>query len=382
MIQSLLEFIERAHNELIWLRERESCEVTRDWNEVYYDGLDRVRIHFQKLMHDIHEKETVYNELSVLGSSIQLDNYAVTDLVQTYLNALERHWGWLIQLTYCFEAHIEQGTRFQGFFNDVRQCELMLTTALEELRSYYESTLKATTSERGEALLKQLQELYTRVIGQEAFIFQLVDLSQEIVPPIPNNINSQDDNTSTLIGRRIRVLCSFQPKDYFIDSHQYFSGDMLSINSVINTNNKSIVNSSSIIEPTYWPIGDATGYFDKGDFLTVLENPEDNKLQVRTSNGSTLTVPVTCFLPCWPCNEAMDRAKRIISTLQHFKTCWSELNLRLRGHLLTLAMSKLIETPTQYDIPQQMDIRKFSRVHLKDSKEIQIGGHKNRGKNQ
>lgn len=33
-------------------------------------------------MHEIHEKEIVYSELSVLGSSIQLENYDVTDLVQ------------------------------------------------------------------------------------------------------------------------------------------------------------------------------------------------------------------------------------------------------------------------------------------------------------
>ncbi|CAH8653212.1 unnamed protein product [Heterobilharzia americana] len=357
MAQSLLEFVERASNELIWLRERESCEVTRKWTEIYYDGLDRVRIHFQKLMHEIHEKEVVYNELSVLGSSIQLENYSVTDLVQTYLNALERHWAWLLQLTYCFEAHIEQGTRFQSFFNDVKQCELLLTTALEELRSHYESTLKATTAEQGETLLKQLQELYTRVIGQETFIFQLVDLSQEIVPPIPDNLNSQEENTSAIIGRRTRVLCSFQPKDYFIDSHQRYSGDLSLINSV-NTCNMSIVNTSSIIEPIFWPVGDSTGCFDKGDFLTILENPEAHRLQVRTANGSTLTVPMICFLPCWPCSEAMDRAKCIVSTLQHFKTCWSELNLRLRGHLLTIAMSKFIENPVQHDIPQQMDLRK------------------------
>ncbi|CAH8564465.1 unnamed protein product [Schistosoma turkestanicum] len=308
-------------------------------------------------MHDIHEKELIYSELSVLGSSIQLENYDVTDLVQAYLNALERHWAWLLQLTYCFEAHIEQSARFQSFFNDIEQCESLLTTSLEELRSLYELTLNATTTEQGETLLKQLQELYTRVIGQESFIVQLVDISQEIVPPIPNHVNTQDNQT-TLIGRRIRVLCSFQPKDYLFDNQSY-SGDMSIVNS-INTSHLSISNNSSIIEPIFWPTGNNTGYFDKGDFVTILENPENHRLQVRTANGSTLTVPLICFLPCWPCNEAMDRAKRIITTLQHFKTYWSELNLRLHGHLLTVTMSKFMSgEPIQCDIPQQMDIRKI-----------------------
>ncbi|CAH8650544.1 unnamed protein product [Schistosoma intercalatum] len=358
MSKSLLEFVERAHNELIWLREHESFEVTRDWTEIYHNELDRIRIDFQKLMHEIHEKEIVYSELSVLGSSIQLENYDVTDLVQTYLNALERHWAWLLQLTYCFEAHIEQSARFQSFFNDVEQCELLLTTSLEELRSLYESTLNATTTEQGETLLKQLQELHTRVIGQESFIFQLVDISQEIIPPIPSHVDARDSST-TLIGRRIRVLCSFQPKDYFSDNQSY-SGDVSIVNSA-NTSHLSIANASisSIIEPTFWPVGNNTGYFDKGDFFIILENPENHKLQVRTANGSTLTVPLACFLPCWPSSEAMDRAKRIITTLQHFKTCWSELNLRIHGHLLTVTMSKFIDgAPLQYNIPQQMDIRK------------------------
>ncbi|CAH8676717.1 unnamed protein product [Schistosoma haematobium] len=358
MSKSLLEFVERAYNELIWLREHESFEVTRDWTEIYHNELDRIRIDFQKLMHEIHEKEIVYSELSVLGSSIQLENYDVTDLVQTYLNALERHWAWLLQLTYCFEAHIEQSARFQSFFNDVEQCELLLTTSLEELRSLYESTLNATTTEQGETLLKQLQELHTRVIGQESFIFQLVDISQEIIPPIPSHVDARDSST-TLIGRRIRVLCSFQPKDYFSDNQSY-SGDVSIVNSA-NTSHLSIANASisSIIEPIFWPVGNNTGYFDKGDFFIILENPENHKLQVRTANGSTLTVPLTCFLPCWPSSEAMDRAKRIITTLQHFKTCWSELNLRIHGHLLTVTMSKFIDgAPLQYNIPQQMDIRK------------------------
>ncbi|KAH8867326.1 Dystonin [Schistosoma japonicum] len=355
MSKSLLEFVERAHNELIWLREHELCEVTRDWIEIYHDGLDRVRTDFQKLMYEIHEKEIVYSELSVLGSSIQLENYNATDLVQTYLNALERHWAWLLQLTYCFEAHIEQSARFQSFFNDIKQCELLLTTSLEELRSLYESALKVTTAEQGETLLKQLQELYAQVIGQETFIFQLVDVSQEIVPPIPNYVDAQE-NQATLTGRRLRVLCSFQPKDYLIDNPSC-SGDISMINS-INSSSLSITNNSSIVEPIFWPVGDNTGYFDKGDFFTILENPENHRLQVRTANGSTLTVPLICFLPCWPCCEAMDRAKRIVTTLQHFKACWSELNLRLHGHLLTVAMSKIINAPLQCDVPQQMDIRK------------------------
>ncbi|CAI2735067.1 unnamed protein product [Schistosoma spindalis] len=374
MSKSLLEFVERAHNELIWLREHESCEVTRDWTEIYHNELGRIRIDFQKLMHEIHEKEIVYSELSVLGSSIQLENFDVTDLVQTYLNALERHWAWLLQLTYCFEAHIEQSSRFQSFFNDVEQCELLLTTSLEELRSLYESTLNATTTEQGETLLKQLQELHTRVIGQESFIFQLVDISQEIIPPIPSHVDAQDSST-TLIGRRIRVLCSFQPKDYFSDNQSY-SGDVSIVTSA-NTSHLSIANasSSSIIEPIFWPVGNNTGYFDKGDFFIILENPENHKLQVRTANGSTLTVPLTCFLPCWPSSEAMDRAKRIITTLQHFKTCWSELNLRIHGHLLTVTMSKFIDgAPLQNNTPQQMDIRK---VIYRDAEryclELQLG---------
>ncbi|VDP76816.1 unnamed protein product, partial [Schistosoma mattheei] len=201
-------------------------------------------------------------------------------------------------------------------------------------------------------------ELHTRVIGQESFIFQLVDISQEIIPPIPSHVDARDSST-TLIGRRIRVLCSFQPKDYFSDNQSY-SGDVSIVNSA-NTSHLSIANASisSIIEPTFWPVGNNTGYFDKGDFFIILENPENHKLQVRTANGSTLTVPLTCFLPCWPSSEAMDRAKRIITTLQHFKTCWSELNLRIHGHLLTVTMSKFIDgAPFQYNIPQQMDIRK------------------------
>lgn len=47
MSKSLLEFVERAHNELIWLREHESFEVTRDWTEIYHNELDRIRIDFQ-----------------------------------------------------------------------------------------------------------------------------------------------------------------------------------------------------------------------------------------------------------------------------------------------------------------------------------------------
>lgn len=126
------------------------------------------------------------------------------------------------------------------------------------------------------------QELHTRVIGQESFIFQLVDISQEIIPPIPSHVDARDSST-TLIGRRIRVLCSFQPKDYFSDNQSY-SGDVSIVNSA-NTSHLSIANASisSIIEPIFWPVGNNTGYFDKGDFFIILENPENHKLQVSYS---------------------------------------------------------------------------------------------------
>ncbi|KAF5402291.1 hypothetical protein PHET_04594 [Paragonimus heterotremus] len=157
-LHSLMDFVRLAEQQLLWIRDRESREVSRDWSH-YESQLksDELRTYLHGLMQELKQHEITFSELSVVGSSMILDNHPAVDLVQAYLSTLERHWAWLFQLLGCTEARLEQLSRRETLYQEAAHCEASLNKLLDNLRTQFGPSHRPPNKTEAERLQKQLQ---------------------------------------------------------------------------------------------------------------------------------------------------------------------------------------------------------------------------------
>ncbi|CAL8097159.1 unnamed protein product [Calicophoron daubneyi] len=327
-LHSLVEFVRRAELELAWLREHESCEVNREWykSEQQLD-VNSVRIYFQNLMQQLSQREISYNELSVLGSSMQLENHPAAELVQAYIVALDRHWAWLLQLTRCLESHLEQLTRNQEFETEALKCEGALKSLLDELRTQFGPGRVPKTIQECNQMKSQLKDILNQLMELDSAVLHVIDLSQQVLPPLSAPSTPADSSApeQQYVGRQVRAICSFNSDEYWLDA-----GRPEAFSAAPNP----------IVGTTFWPAGDHSGSFEKGDPLVVVMAFESKVWKVRTPNGASMWTPTVCFLSSGFCKGTLERGRSLAEFLAHVKSCWSAVDLHLTSHLFRMKINE------------------------------------------
>nr|CAI5837429.1 unnamed protein product [Callosobruchus analis] len=112
-LDSLLDFIQSATNELQWLNEKEEVEVTRDWSDTKLDHL----------MSELEKREIQFNSVLERGECLVLQNHPATKAIEAHMAAMNAQWAWLLQLTHCLETHLQNTRIYQQFFKDVQAAE-------------------------------------------------------------------------------------------------------------------------------------------------------------------------------------------------------------------------------------------------------------------
>ncbi|KAF6769264.1 hypothetical protein AHF37_11914 [Paragonimus kellicotti] len=249
----------------------------------------------QGLMQELKQHEITFSELSVIGSSMILDNHPAVDLVQAYLSTLERHWAWLFQLLGCTETRMEQLSRRETLYQEAAQCEASLNKLLDNLRTQFGPSHRPPNKTEAERLGKQLQLISVQVDDYEKLVTQLIRQAQELLPltladSISDEVTSATDPPDQqCVGLLVHPLCCFP------------IGRLL-------------------VRPI------------------VSSGPQSGPL--RTPNGTCLQTPTVCFLPSWPCPKAIERTKQLASLVNHVKSCLALVDLHLKGQLLRLSMNE------------------------------------------
>ncbi|CAG9820406.1 unnamed protein product [Phaedon cochleariae] len=159
-LETLLDFIQSATNELQWLNEKEETEVTRDWSDTKID-VRAVEKYFE-----LEKREIQFNAVLERGECLVLQNHPATKAIEAHMAAMNAQWAWILQLTHCLETHLQNSRNYQ-----------MKEEVMNGDFSQGEFGLDA-----GERLLQRMQALREELSAFGDQVQTLGERAQDVVP--------------------------------------------------------------------------------------------------------------------------------------------------------------------------------------------------------
>ncbi|XP_057668601.1 dystonin isoform X41 [Diorhabda carinulata] len=292
-LESLLDFIQSATNELSWLNEKEEIEVTRDWSDTKLD-VRGVEKYFESLMSDLEKREIQFNSVLERGESLVLQNHPATKAIEAHMAAMNAQWAWLLQLTHCLETHLLNTRNYQAFFNDIQVAEEWLKEKDEIMNT--EFSQGEFSLDVGEKLLQGMQNLRDELNNFGDQVQALTARAQEIVP-----LKQRRQPVTRPIT--VTAVCNYKQNNFVIE------------------NNKE---------------------------CTLTDNSGRTKWRVHNSKGIESQVPGVCFVLPPPDKDALDAADRLRRQYDRSLSLWQKKQLRMRQNMI-FATIKVVKG---WDLPQ------------------------------
>ncbi|XP_074600372.1 dystonin-like protein short stop isoform X2 [Brevipalpus obovatus] len=292
-LDSLLDFMQAATGELKWLTEREEAEIARDWSAKNLN-LMQVESHRQNLVHEMEKRESQFNSVMDRGEIQIRQSHPASRFIQEVMTSMQNQWSWLLQLINCFDVHYQHATEYQQFYEDVNEATQWMTKVEDRLNNSY--SRQNFTIEEGERLLREMQQLKEEISRYSPVVTDIHLRSKEIVPikqrraPLPRPIKA-------------RAACMIKQK------------------------NVTIV---------------------KDETVTLHDNSNRSKWQVRTSGGTEVNAPGVCFVIPPPDQEAIDTAEELKRRYEALIALWTKKQHKLRQNMIfaTLKIVKGWDFPT------------------------------------
>ncbi|XP_046680771.1 dystonin isoform X32 [Homalodisca vitripennis] len=279
-LETLLDFIQSATNQLVWLNEREETEVTRDWSdkELNVPALEQ---YYESLMSELEKREIQLSAVQDRGEALLLQHHPAAKCIEAYMSALQTQWAWLLQLTLCLEKHLKHTAYYQQFYRDVKETESWINKRDELLNSVYSNS--EFTLDEGERLLKGMQELREELNTYGEVIATLAERAQNVVPL---------KQRRAPVARPLPVLavCAYKQDNIVIEKGEQ------------------------------WVLHDNSG-----------------RVKWRVSNGSNSSdcnVPGAVFLIPPPDKEALDAVERLKRQFERSLALWQRKQLRMRQNMI------------------------------------------------
>ncbi|XP_025831436.1 plectin [Agrilus planipennis] len=292
-LDSLLDFIQSATNELNWLSEKEEVEVSRDWSDTKMN-LKGVEKYYENLMSELEKREIQFGAVQDRGEALVLQNHPASKVIEEHMAAMQAQWAWLLQLTHCLEEHLRNAQNYQTFFKDIAVAEQWLKEKDEIMNTEFSQS--EFTLDVGERLLQGMQTLRDEL---NAFGDQVQSLSaraQEITPlkqrkqPITRPIT-------------VTAICNYKQNNFVIE---------------------------------------------KNKECTLTDNSGRIKWRVHNSKGIEAQVPGVCFVIPPPDKEGLEAADRLRRQYDRSIALWQKKQLRMRQNMI-FATIKVVKG---WDLPQ------------------------------
>ena len=104
-LHTLNDFLQAAHSELTWLREKEDTELGRDWADRNLN-VGMMEKYYEQLMSDLERRETQFTSVVDRGESLIIAHHPASKVVEAHLATMQGKWAFLLQLTLCLEKHL------------------------------------------------------------------------------------------------------------------------------------------------------------------------------------------------------------------------------------------------------------------------------------
>uniref|UniRef100_A0A6P7F8X5 Dystonin isoform X26 n=1 Tax=Diabrotica virgifera virgifera TaxID=50390 RepID=A0A6P7F8X5_DIAVI len=292
-LETLLDFIQSATNELSWLNEKEEIEVTRDWSDTKLD-VRGVEKYFENLMSDLEKREIQFNSVLERGESLVLQNHPATKAIEAHMAAMNAQWAWLLQLTHCLETHLLNTRNYQAFFKDVQATEEWLKEKDEIMNT--EFSQGDFSLDVGEKLLQGMQNLRDELNNFGDQVQALTARAQDIVP-------LKQRRQPVTRPMTVTAICNYKQNNFVIE---------------------------------------------KNKECTLTDNSGRTKWRVHNSKGIECQVPGVCFVLPPPDKDALDAADRLRRQYDRSLALWQKKQLRMRQNMI-FATIKVVKG---WDLPQ------------------------------
>ncbi|KAK3581860.1 hypothetical protein CHS0354_032763 [Potamilus streckersoni] len=303
-LESLLEFVQSATQELIWLSEKEEIEVTRDWtSERLNMPVDQF---YQNLIHEMENREAQFNAIQDRGNSMVLERHPAAKTIEAYMSAMQSQWSWLLQLSVCLEAHVKHTSSYYQFFEEAQQCEQWMQQQTETISNRV--SRENQPIEELQQMMKELQEIQDSLADYDRRVASLSITSREIIP-----LKQRSQPVFSPI--KIRCQCIYKQPPMILQ---------------------------------------------KGEECTLVDNSQKIRWRVRNSSGQEELVPSVCLLIPPPNYEAMQFADRLKIQLDQLQGVFKTRQRRLRQNIV-LATIKLIRS---WDLRQFQSLDPIRREAL------------------
>ncbi|XP_049817745.1 dystonin isoform X11 [Aethina tumida] len=292
-LETLLDFIQSATNELQWLNEKEEIEVTRDWSDTKMN-VNAIEKYFEHLMNDLEKREIQVTAVLERGEALILQNHPATKAIEEHVAAINAQWAWLLQLTHCLETHLQNTRVYQQFYRDVQTAEEWLKEKDDIMNNDFSQG--DFTLDVGEKLLQGMQALRDELNSFGDQVQTLSNRAQEVVPlkqrrqPVTRPLN-------------VTAICNYKQNNFVIEKNRECS---------------------------------------------LTDNSGRIKWRVHNEKGVEAQVPGVCFVIPPPDKEALDAVDRLRRQYDRSIALWQKKQLRMRQNMI-FATIKVVKS---WDLPQ------------------------------
>jgi hypothetical protein len=287
-LESLIEFMEVATREIIWLNEREEVEVSRDWSSRGLQLRD-IEAYHKSLMRELESREAQFLSVQDKGEALVMSHHPASKTIEAYTAAMQTQWAWLLQLTHCLETHLKHAINYQQFYGEVKEAEQWISKQTQLLHTHYSRSVVGL--DEGEKLIREIQEMLENLSHYESCIEGLCERSREVVP-LPMRAQRHFSPLP------LTALCSYKHLNMSVS---------------------------------------------KNERCTLLDNQQKVKWRVRNSTGQEGLIPSVCFVIPPPNNEAIHLAQTLKQDLQRLRGLWRDKQRQLKK-LMIFATIEIVKT--------------------------------------
>ncbi|GMR52445.1 hypothetical protein PMAYCL1PPCAC_22640, partial [Pristionchus mayeri] len=179
-LDSLIAFVRAAQMELVWVEERESIEVHRNWSDIDRLDLPMLSNYYKQLLHEMELREPQYNEVHNRGAALLNQGHPAIQVIEVYIQTLKKQWDWLLNLSRCLEEHLRDANNLKTFMEEAAEVEAKIKEYSEILERNYNRT--DFSLDEGERMLQELDNLKEHLNGIQSVIHSLSERCATISP--------------------------------------------------------------------------------------------------------------------------------------------------------------------------------------------------------
>ncbi|XP_030297194.1 dystonin-like isoform X5 [Sparus aurata] len=278
-LESLLDFVSQATQELIWLNEKEEEEVAFDWSD-RNSSISKKRDYHADLMRELDEKEEAIKSVQDKAERLMIKSHPARLTIEAYRAAMQTQWSWILQLCSCVEQHLKENAVYFEFFSDAKESIDYLKSLQDAIQRKY-SCDRTSSLHRLEDLIQESMDEKEQLLQYRSTVAGLVGRAKNIVQLKPRNPDSPLRSSIP-----VKAICDYRQ-----------------------------------IEITIY----------KEDECVLANNSHRAKWKVINPAGNEAMVPSVCFTVPPPNKEAVDMATRTEQLYQNVLALWHHSHINMKS---------------------------------------------------